>query len=226
MSTLEGKKILITAGSTRGYIDSVRFITNISTGKLGCEIAMESMAHGAIVTYVYGKGSLFPLIEDCNHIKTQQLELIEIETNRELESAIQVTLKCQNFDAIVHAMAVSDYIPATRIHHKISSDKDELTIRFVKTAKVIDIVRNIWPESYLVGFKLVVQKRKDEMLQIAYDFLKKCSADLIIVNDSKEISDTDHIAYFVGKNREMTKCFYSKKEIAKGLLHLLEQQLT
>jgi phosphopantothenate-cysteine ligase len=123
-------------------------------------------------------------------------------------------------------MAVSDYVPDERKPDKISSGKEELIIRLVKTQKAINIIRNMWPESYLVGFKLVVQKRKDELLQIAQDLLTKSAADLIIANDSQDMSNKDHIAYFVCNNLKMTKRFCNKKEIAKALIHHLEQQFT
>ncbi len=222
MSTLNEKKILITAGSTRGYLDAVRFISNTSTGRLSSEIALEALDHGACVTYVYGKDSVFPETEDRSDISPDLLELIEIETNRELENTIQETLKYHNFDAIVHAMAVSDYVPKERSPNKISSEKDELIIKLIKTRKVINMMRNVWPDSYLVGFKLVTGKSEEEMLHIAQDFLRKCGADLIISNDSQEISDKDHIAYFVSSTLEKRDKFYNKKEIAKALLRHLE----
>lgn len=186
---------------------------------------MEALVHGAHVTYVYGKGSVFPATEDHNDIKRHHLELIEIETNKDLESTIEVSLKNRDFDIIIHAMAVSDYVPDGRKSGKISSEKEELLIKLVKTRKVINIMRNIWPKSYLVGFKLVVQKRKEELQQIAQDFLKQSTADLIIANDSKDISDKHHVAYFVGNNQEITNLFYNKKEIAKGLIDHLERQV-
>ena len=225
ISTLNGKNILVTAGSTRGYLDAVRFITNISTGRLSQEIAMEALVHGAHVTYVYGKGSVVPEIKEHSDIMPYHLELIEIETNKDLEGTFQLSLRKRNFDVIVHAMAVADYVPDERQSDKISSEKEELIIKLVKTRKVINIIRNIWPESYLVGFKLVVQKRREDLLQIAQDFLKQSAADLIIANDSRDISDKRHVAYFVCNNLKMTNLFYSKKEIAKGLIHHLEQQV-
>ncbi|MCP4270489.1 MAG: phosphopantothenoylcysteine decarboxylase, partial [Gammaproteobacteria bacterium] len=88
MLVLSNKNILITAGSTRGYLDAVRYITNTSTGKLSSEIAYEAMSRGAVVTYVYGTDSLFPMVQDHNEIKPSQLKLIEIETNDDLVKVI------------------------------------------------------------------------------------------------------------------------------------------
>ena len=95
MPLLKKKNILITAGSTRGYLDAVRYITNTSTGKLSSEIAYEAMSRGAVVTYIYGTDSLFPVIQDHKDIKPSQLKLIEIETNDDLIKVLREKLKKQ-----------------------------------------------------------------------------------------------------------------------------------
>ena len=101
MPLLKKKNILITAGSTRGYLDAVRYITNTSTGKLSSEIAYEAMSRGAVVTYVYGTDSLFPVIQGQDDIKPSQLKLIEIETNDDLVKVIREKLKKKRFYAVV-----------------------------------------------------------------------------------------------------------------------------
>ena len=223
MSSLNGKNILITAGSTRGYLDAVRYITNTSTGKLSCEIALEALHHGASVTYIHGKNSVLPVVQHCNDLKADLLDLIEIETNADLESVLQVMLRQRNFDAVIHAMAVSDYVPEKTQLNKISSKKEEWMIKLVRTPKVIKIIRRMWPETYLVGFKLEVNKKKDELVNIARDFLKESKADLVVVNDSQDISDKRHVAYFVSHNFYLSDQFRNKKEIAEGLILHLEQ---
>ena len=173
MSLLKKKNILITAGSTRGYLDAVRYITNTSTGRLGSEIALEAMGRGAVVTYIYGAGSLFPVIRDRNDIMASQLKLIEIETNNDLINVLQKKLKNRRFDAVIHAMAVADYVPARAKQSKTSSKKEEWLVKLVKTPKIINIIRITWPEAFLVGFKLEVNRTKDEIIKIARRFLTK-----------------------------------------------------
>ncbi len=223
MLVLSNKNILITSGSTRGYLDAVRYITNTSTGKLGREIALEAMRHGAFVTYVYGKDSVFPVIENQSGIKTHLLNLIEIETNNDLIRTLQVKLKNKKYDVIIHAMAVVDYVPNRTKSNKTPSEKEEWEIKLVKTPKVINIIRKIWPETYLVGFKLEVNKRKDELIKIARSFMKKRKADLIVANDYKTISNNRHIAYLISNDGNTTGQFKNKKEIAKGIILYLEK---
>jgi phosphopantothenate---cysteine ligase (CTP) len=225
MASLNKKKILITAGSTRGYLDVVRYITNTSTGKLGAEIALEAMRHGAVVTYVYGKDSLCPVIKNSTGIRPSQLKLMEIETNNDLVKILQKRLRGKRYDAIIHAMAVTDYVPAKPKPNKTPSKRKELIVKLVRTPKVISIIRNIWSDVLLVGFKLEVNKTKEELLKIAREFLKRSKADLIIANDYKDISRSRHTAYLVSDDYHKPGIFKNKKEIAKGIILYLEKSL-
>lgn len=225
MSLLKKKNILITAGSTRGYLDAVRYITNTSTGRLGSEIALEAMGRGAVVTYIYGAGSLFPVVQGRNDIKVSQLKLIKIETNNDLIKVLQEKLKNRRFDAVIHAMAVADYVPARAKQSKTSSKKEEWLVKLVKTPKVINIIRITWPEAFLVGFKLEVNRTKDEIIKITRRFLTKSKANLIVANDYKYISRNRHIAYMVTGDRKISKPLKGKKAIAKNIISYLEKIL-
>ena len=225
MSLLKKKNVLITAGSTRGYLDAVRYITNTSTGKLGSEIAFEAMGRGAVVTYIYGADSLFPVIHGRSDLKASQLKLIEIETNNDLMKVLQEKLKNRKFDAIIHAMAVADYVPARAKQSKTSSQKKEWLVKLVKTPKVINTIRDSWPEALLVGFKLEVNRTKDEIIRIARRFLAKSKSNLIVANDYKYISRNRHIAYMVTGDRKIPKPLKGKKAIARNIISYLEKIL-
>ncbi len=225
MPLLKKNNILITAGSTRGYLDAVRYITNTSTGKLSSEIAHEAMSRGAVVTYVYGVDSLFPVIQDRDDIKPSQLKLIEIETNDDLVKVIQGELKKKRFHAIVHAMAVADYVPARVKPNKTSSKKKEWLLKLIKTPKVIAIIRDIWPDALLVGFKLEVNRTKDDLVKTARIFLKKSRADMIVANDYKNISRKRHIAYMVTGDSKTSKPLKDKTDIAKNIISYIEKNL-
>jgi len=225
MSLLKKKNVLITAGSTRGYLDAVRYITNTSTGRLGSEIAFEAMGRGAVVTYIYGADSLFPVIHGRSDLKASQLKLIEIETNNDLMKVLQEKLKNRKFDVIIHAMAVADYVPARAKQSKTSSQKKEWLVKLVKTPKVINIIRDSWPEAFLVGFKLEVNRTKDEIIRIARRFLAKSKSNLIVANDYKYISRNRHIAYMVTGDRKIPKPLKGKKAIARNIISYLEKIL-
>lgn len=104
--------ILITAGGTSEKIDSVRAITNHSTGRLGQQIAETFLLQGHTVTYITTSGAFRPSAH-------QQLHLIEIETTEELATTIQSLSQHQLFDSIIHSMAVSDFTPETTLSEEV-----------------------------------------------------------------------------------------------------------
>ncbi len=213
-------KILITSGPTRGPIDAIRYITNKSSGRLGTEIVKEALHKGADVTLIYGKGSIIPKLEDIGEQLYSHLKLIEIETVDDLIKSINQELNKENYDAVIHSMAVLDYVPDKYIDDKVDSGKDEWTIRLIKTPKAIKIVKEINPDVFLVGFKLEVGKTKEELVKIAYKTLLKSDADLIIANDLKDLERGEHIAYFVNPKEEIIDIQTGKKNIAKKIIKL------
>lgn len=96
-------KIIITAGGTIEKIDSVRSITNISTGKLGSLIANAFSALSEVeeIYYLCNKTAVLPQSE-----KTKILYISSVAT---LETTIKSILNQTDIDIIVHSMAVSDY---------------------------------------------------------------------------------------------------------------------
>ncbi len=96
-------KVLITAGGTTEPIDSVRSISNTSTGKLGSLIAgsYEKIKDITKIYYVCGKNSILP--------EAGKVEIIYVDTVVSLENAVRNIIKNDSIDIIIHSMAVSDY---------------------------------------------------------------------------------------------------------------------
>lgn len=96
-------KVLITAGGTTEPIDSVRSITNTSTGKLGSLIAeaYDKVTEVTKIYYVCGKNSIIP--------QSNKAEIRCVDTVASLENTIRNILKEDSVDFIIHSMAVSDY---------------------------------------------------------------------------------------------------------------------
>lgn len=225
MGILEGKYILVTSGPMRGYIDAVRYISNKSTGRLGALIGRELLKNGANVTFLYGAGSVVPdvafLEEDC----ARRLNLVEIETFDDLLTVLQERLKNKRFDSIVHAMAVLDYVPEWRDNRKISSDKEKLIVTFLKTPKVIKLLKELWPYAFLIGFKLETGLSKDELVERAYVSLKESSADLVVANNQDEIAGEKHRAYFINARKEIECTCNTKEDIARNLTDTISRHI-
>lgn len=98
-------RILITAGGTAEKIDQVRSITNHSSGSLGVELAKAALQKGTItVDYVWAKGALLPP-------KDPRITLYPVADTADLEKTMAQLLQAHTYDAVIHAMAVSDFTP-------------------------------------------------------------------------------------------------------------------
>lgn len=221
MGSLEGKNILVTSGPMRGYIDAVRYISNTSTGRLGAAVAAEALSRGASVTFVYGMGSKTPDVSSSGAEQAGKLSLVEIETMEDLMAAIREKLKGVCFDAIIHAMAVLDYAPEKRHEGKIASGMDSLQVTFVKTPKVIKHIRTLWPNAFLVSFKLETGLRQDELVERAYASLQGNGADLVVANNLDEIVGDSHHACLINKQKRIEARCDTRQDIANRLMDII-----
>lgn len=220
---LTGKKILITSGPTRAYIDSVRYITNSSTGRLGSLIADYALKNKAKVTFIYGKDSIVPISLGLSPKGTVpgNLRLIEFTTVSDLFSIVCKELKKSKYDIIIHLASVLDYVPDKTYKGKMKSDKEELIIRFARTPKIVKYIRLLSPDSFLVSFKLEVGVSKNELIDRAYSSLVKNKSDLVVANDLSKIKGDKHFALIIDKNKKIITTCHTKSEIAKKVIELI-----
>lgn len=231
------KKIIITAGGTSEKIDNVRKITNSSSGKLGMTIANHLLAEkdDIKIYYVCSKNSFKP--------SNNKVQIIEIDNTIDLKKVIENLLINNNIDYFIHSMAVSDYmtdyvtnlnkikesiIKANNLDeafsnikvisaNKISSYEDNLVIVLKPTPKIISIIKDISPSTYLVGFKLLDGVSKEELIDAAKKLRNKNRCDLVVANDLSNIRNGKHIAYIID-NEENIEESHSKNDIAKKLV--------
>ena len=222
--------ILITSGGTSEKIDRVRSITNHSTGRLGKIIAETFLDKGDQVTLVTTPKAVCPAAHP-------NLTIILIENVAELLENLEPLV--HTHDALIHAMAVSDYTPVymtgletvaassdmteflnkNNSESKISSQDDVQVLFLKKTPKIISLVKKWNPDIRLIGFKLLVDVSNEELLETARVSLIKNQAEIIVANDLTEISNQGHKAYLVGK--DIVSQAQSKEEIAQFLyLHI------
>ncbi len=172
---LEGKKVLITAGPTREAIDSVRFVSNRSSGKMGIELAKEASARGAEVLLIAGKC----MVKIPEYIKT-----LHVVSTEDFIKTVKDELAYNSYDFFISAAAISDYKPVECIEGKISSDNvQSLQINMMLTPKIIDVARRKDYNLFIVGFKAETNVSKSELINRAYKRLKKSEIDMIVAND-------------------------------------------
>ncbi len=168
---LKDKRVLVTAGATREYIDPIRFITNRSSGKMGVALAEEAEFRGAEVTLVRTKGSVPSFVENQ----------IEVETVEEMLHAIENELMNRRYDVVILAAAVSDFKPKEKADRKIKSTQT-LTLELVPTPKIIQRIKEIRPDIFLVGFKAEYGVDEEELIARARKQIEKAGSDIVIAN--------------------------------------------
>jgi phosphopantothenoylcysteine synthetase/decarboxylase len=183
-------KILITAGGTRDYIDSVRFISNISTGKTACTIANFLTKKHEII-YLCSEAAKFP--------ENKKIKIKKFISFKDLNAEIKNILESQNIDAIIHSAAVGDYsIRCLKAGErklqinkskKISSKSEELTIVLKRNFKIIDRIKTYSKNKkiILIGFKLTNGATKTEIKKAV---LNLKTADIVAHNDLLEMQNT------------------------------------
>ena len=224
-------KILVTSGGTSEAIDSVRSITNHSSGRLGKTITETLLEAGHQVCLITTSQAVKPSAH-------QDLTIIEIENTADLLQTMKDTI--MDYQVLIHSMAVSDYTPVYMTgfnevqasqdltefldrknqETKISSKEDVQVLFLKKNPKIISLVKEWNPNILLIGFKLLVDVSQEHLIQIARESLEKNQADLILANDLTQISSDQHKAYLVEKNSFQTAM--SKHEIADLLLEKIK----
>jgi phosphopantothenoylcysteine decarboxylase/phosphopantothenate--cysteine ligase len=168
-NTLEGRRVIVTAGATREPIDPVRFVTNWSSGKMGFAVAAAMARCGARVTLISGHTHLAP---------PHEIEFIRVTTAQQMFEA--VTARAQSADVIVKAAAVADYTPATTQEHKIKKSGGGMSLEMARTQ---DILKHLGdhkkPGQILVGFSAETR----DLLDNAAAKLNRKNLDMIVCND-------------------------------------------
>jgi phosphopantothenoylcysteine decarboxylase/phosphopantothenate--cysteine ligase len=169
--SLDGLKVLVTAGGTREPIDSVRFVGNRSSGKMGFALAEEAAARGAEVTVVAANVSL-----DRN----PNIAYINVSTAAELETAVHEEFP--KTDAIVMAAAVADFRPVDPADGKIKkAGRNELQIDMTATKDILAGLQKLRkPGQVVVGF---AAEAGPELLAEAERKLESKGLDMIVAND-------------------------------------------
>lgn len=219
-------KILITSGGTTEKIDSVRGITNHSSGQTGKEIAQLFLNNGDYVTLVTTKDAIKP--EAHPNLSTYIISNVD-----DLLKTMEPLVKGN--DCLIHAMAVSDYTPIymtdmsellesnnpmtlltkENTESKISSKSDYQVLFLKKTPKVISLVKYWNPNIQLIGFKLLVNVSEDELINVARESLRKNKAAAIIANDLNGINKDHHQALLVSLDN--VQKIESNQEIAQAI---------
>ncbi len=206
---LGGKKVVVTAGPTREYIDPVRFISNPSSGKMGFAMAEAARDLGADVTLIHGPVHLAKPID---------INTIRFESTAELFEQVQ---HHANADVIIMAAAVSDFTPRETYNQKVKKETAQTSLELKKTTDILSwLGDNKKDGQTLIGFAM----ETEDLVNNATKKLKKKNADWIAANSLSEPeagfeSDTNSVHLIGHDNKQSFQG--PKKDIAKQLLEYI-----
>lgn len=203
---LKGKRILVTAGATKEFIDPVRFISNGSSGRMGISIAKKAKIMGASVCLIHGEVSIaIPPVD----------EAIKVSTTEEMFREVKSEFKSS--DILIMAAAPSDFKPATYYKSKIPK-KPNLTLKLSATVDILEEISREKGNKILVGFAL----QTEEIEKKAMEKMKEKNLDFIVANSEKNIGKEEGSVIFFSKSgKKKSLENKSKDEIASELLEFI-----
>ncbi len=214
---LEGKRILITTGPSREYLDEIRFVSNNSSGRMGIEIAKEAAARGGEILLIAGQ---------CMVKIPDYFDTINVVSTDDFIRHVKDELAYKDYDFFICAAAISDYTPTEYKEGKISSDHvKELQINMRLTPKIINEARKKNHKVFIVAFKAETNIARSELINRAYSRLKRSDADLIVANDvgRKDIGFVSKYneVYIIDKEKHITHVERnSKRYVASKILDI------
>ena len=207
---LAGRRIVVTSGATSERIDPIRVLSNRASGRTGRAVAKACYVDGADVT----------LLHDGPDVPYADV--------RSVESAIEMTdaavAAAEDADALVSAAAISDYTvdPAAE---KIRSGQ-QFTLKLEPTPKLIDTVRESFPELPIVGFKAETSGDDDAMIAASRETLERVGLAFVVANDASVMGE-DHTRVLVVTADDTTGYEGTKYEIgarvATELKHVFDR---
>lgn len=201
-------KILITAGPTREYLDSVRFISNASSGRMGYAIARAAARRGHLVTLVSGPVELR---------SPSGVRVMAVTSAADMARAAKRAFRTA--DAAILVAAVSDYRPIRRVLRKRAKSRRGLTIRLVPTDDIAETLGRVKGRRVTIGFALEDHAGRAH----AEDKLRRKRFDAILLNRPSNIgSELAAFEYLVSGGRWVKWEAAPKRVVAQRVIRQLE----
>ena len=214
---LAGRTVLVTAGPTVEPIDSVRYISNYSSGKMGYAIAEAAAAAGARVVLVSGPVAL---------AAPAGVEVVPVKTARDMLAAAASVFPAA--DAAIFAAAVADLRPTNPADRKLKKGRDDAALANVPLTENPDILATLAagkrPDQYVVGFAA----ETNDVLMNAHAKLQKKNADMIVANqvgDGLAFGTDNNEVWLVTEGDDVLLPLMSKRAVAERLMEVVAAHL-
>jgi phosphopantothenoylcysteine decarboxylase/phosphopantothenate--cysteine ligase len=208
-----GRKILVTAGGTREYLDPIRFIGNASSGKMGHALIEAAKTRGAKVKLISAPTSL---------PKPEGVEIINVTTACQMKD--QVLKNFKNSDILIMASAVGDFRADVFEKQKRGRTKGKWNVQLVPNPDILLEVSKMKKNKIIVGFSI----ETEDQIEKAKEKLKKKNLDLIVANDinikdSGFESDTNKAVLIDKKGGVEKLSLISKRDLADRILDKIKE---
>ncbi|QLG26448.1 bifunctional phosphopantothenoylcysteine decarboxylase/phosphopantothenate--cysteine ligase CoaBC [Halorarum halophilum] len=192
---LDGKHVVVTSGATSERLDPIRVLTNRASGRTGRAVARACYARGADVTLLHDGGEV------------PYAEVVSVTSTAEMTEAAVVA--CEDADALVSAAAISDYT-VDGSDEKIRSGAESLTIELTPTPKLVDTVREEYPDLAIVGFKAETEGDDEALVGRAREILDRAGLSFVVANDASVMGEEGTRA-FVVRGEDASEAFEGSK---------------
>jgi phosphopantothenoylcysteine decarboxylase / phosphopantothenate---cysteine ligase len=168
--SLTGMRVLVTAGGTREPIDSVRFVGNRSSGRMGYALAREAARRGAEVTVIAANVGLEP---------PARVRVIPVRTAAELADAVRDEMTA--CDVLLMSAAVADFRPAGPVDTKLKKEQGIPKLELEPTEDILGALVGIRrADQTVVGF---AAEHGQGAVELGRGKLERKRLDAIVVND-------------------------------------------
>ena len=213
---LSSKTVLITAGPTYEAIDPVRFIGNRSSGKMGCELALNFANKGAKVILVLGPSYENPIHDNITIKRVESAEEMYVESLSVFEHS----------HIVISAAAVADYKPVNKLAQKYKKVSGTPEIMLQKTKDILAKMGAVKKDQFLVGFALETNNE----IANAKSKLNEKNLDLIVLNSLNDKgagfeTDTNKITILFKDNKMLKFELKSKHDVASDIVNTILNEI-
>jgi phosphopantothenoylcysteine decarboxylase/phosphopantothenate--cysteine ligase len=216
--TYAGLRVLVTAGGTREPIDSVRFLGNRSSGRMGYALAREALRRGAEVTVIAANVGLQ---------RPSGARLLGVQTAAELADACGNELEA--CDVLLMSAAVADFRPAGPVNRKLKKDQGIPKLSLEPTEDVLSMLADRRrPDQVIVGF---AAEHGNDAVELGRGKLERKQLDAIVVNDISRAgvgfeSEDNEVTILTADGGERPVPRARKELIARAVLDEVERLRT
>jgi len=213
-STLDGRRVIVTAGPTREAIDPVRFVSNHSSGKMGVALASSAWRRGADVSLVAGALSIAPPVGPT---------LRRVDTTEDMARAVEELVP--KADVLIMAAAPADFRPSAAASSKLKKSKGPPVLSMEPTTDILAATRRKrGRKTIVVGFAL----ETENAVANGREKLRDKALDLIVINDAMEAGagfgvDTNRVTLIDRGGTEEVLPLLSKFDVADAILDRVER---